>query len=411
MQRRDLLSTLGTGAFLAFSGCLGSDDEGSDEGSDGGSVDSADVEIDEDAPAQFTVYDASVESPTIRETFTIDLTIANTGGEAGSFEGELALDSTESEGADVVRAAVESGELESGQLGESSVELSVDYAGGYEMSISDAEVDDEVDRTIDVNPLTGSLEETIDVIEDLRITPTDVQFQDGVLYEVVESPSFWGSNERLALLSTLEDQTLAIVTVELENTGTNAVMLEEEMVSSNVGDIYTSFPNGASLDAEAERNDGPALGQWVNPGSSTTGWLLFALDRDDVTEFTLEMRLDGKNAPADVVWDVTEESVDLPAFELADTSVPSQFQDGTQSFDFVVENTGDTAGTFRGVVQWQGEDHGRNEWYHLKDGDIVTRIPAGGEKSVSVTTDYSGSEDITYRLQPFGTTWFVESTQ
>jgi hypothetical protein len=98
----------------------------------------------------------------------------------------------------------------------------------------------------------------------------------------------------------------------------------------------------------------------------------------------------------------------VPSFELEGAAVPRQREVGEQTFSFVVTNTGDVPGTFRGVVQWQyPAEHDADEWFHLPEA-LSGELPPGKTKEFATSSDYDGDLVTRYRMQPFGYEWEIQ---
>lgn len=426
-NRRTFITAAGTAAITGLAGCSGgdsSDSDGTETPSESTATPTptpeplADIEP-HDGPAEFAVYDVAwVDASTswngsdaiaVGSTANVELIVGNRGGESGTFSGEFVAESATSTQAEPLTGAISSieGEIPSGRAVTVTTEtLTPRYAGNYEVTLrnSDEERLPIVEGATDgltVAPNSGGTEEMLPLKNELRMSVRDVRFEQGLHYQ---TPGDFMTGERIGLLSTLDDQTFAIVHAVVENAGNEAATVDRS---------WLTFGDEAPLEApDSVRSvDGNRLnGVTVDPGTQAEGWLLFRVPRESVAEANLNAYHDGSTTSPESVWELDLDSVTFPTFELESMDVPSQFDNDVeeQPFEFTVRNTGEAGGTFRGAVEWR--DQGASDWEALLAGnaDLTAEIKAGESATVSTATTYQGDSSFEYRFNPFGETFLIE---
>lgn len=402
MDRRQLLFGIGgLVSTVGISGCLG---DGSGEAETASPTPTPSFDVDPEAPARLKLLSVSFpDDLTYGDRFEGQITVANTGGEPIESDAAVALTRIASESGESQEAAVNADGLESGEARSHSIgQFDAEGAGEYRLEASDEfdAVNDEFDGLLTVAPQQVALDEQVTSPDDLRFTVTDVQYEDALMYP--------DSSGDMALRDTLSDRILLLPRITVENAGNAGIDVSAGVFSVEDGAAVT--------DIAAQHVEGPELrNAQVNPGESVEGWVAFAVPRENVGEFELGLHLASSSGPADVTVDLGA-NPGLPQFELADQALPSQFREGTQEFSFEIENTGEGAGTFRGVVQFMyTEDPGlfstaeQGVWYAFEEG-LTAEIPAGATRTVTQSTEYDGDMAIDYRLKPFDYEWTVEES-
>jgi hypothetical protein len=396
-------------------GCSGGDSPGQEQ--------VPDIET-TDGPAEFAVYDASWSGDsdiTVDSDATLDITIGNRGGEPAELEFEAAIESLESERAPFILADTSTieEEIKSGETVMVTTEtLSFEFAGRYEVLGVDSEGDRipiadaaEDGAKVEVLPQRASGDTTQQLGEGLRLSVDRVSFEQHVHYdEVITSP--FSTVDRVGVQSALSDRTLAFVYATVENAGNSARRLNNANNITFAGETQLRELGGNSLDSIRDIEVSPLFDASVNPGSSVSGWLLFNVPREGISEASLAYHRDSTAAPADVIWDVEIGEADFPTFELVNMDVPSTRKEGFQEFKFTIRNSGDAAGTFRGEIEWR--EGGASNWEGLLEGNasLAARIPAGSETTITTGSDNNElSNTYEYRLNPFGSTFVIEPSQ
>lgn len=405
MRRRKILAGLGSlASTAALAGCTGGNSSDGTETNETSESPDRSYEVDEEAPARLQLLSVSTpDEITYGDEFEAEVAFANTGGATIADNRSISLHLLESGDVSAETIEVNSSDLESGERRSHVIgPFTADYAGKWEFKPGEKfdSTHDEFDGGFTVASKNASVGDSVTVKKDVRLAVDTVQYEQGVFYPTYESPGL-GTNERTALQSTLEDYVLAVVRVTVENAGTEATDLSPKSFGIEDADMFTDV-RGAEL-SETSIEGTALFDATVNPGSSVEGWMLFNVPTDALGDLALDINKDAAHAPAEIQVGLGDEP-DLPAFELESADVPSERKEGYQEFAFDVTNTGETAGTFRGVVQWTWDDS--DEWYHLED-TIEAEIPAGETRTVTHGSGWDGDQDTTYRFQPFGYEWEI----
>lgn len=403
MERRALLTTIGAGAGVGLTGCLGLFGTDESNGQEGGDF-PGDVETD-DGPARFEIVGINrPESVRVREEFTAEIGIGNTGGEAGEFAGALVIEDPNSGNSrtigETATRTIDSGAVETFTL----TQLQISFAGEFNLTVSGytnpVSGPEGAGASIVVEPMQGSLGDSYQLNDSYRITPIDIQFEDALRYRTQVTAGLLGSSrERIALQPTVRDEIFAVVTVQAENTGSEQFTLQAGGLGiGGIGQLLTEFPN-ESVSAEVDLELDPLLGTTINPGSTVRGWLAFFIARENAGDLSLEGYLDGGAENPEAIWTLTEGEVALPTFELTGMTVPEQRQGPNDVFEYTVANTGDGNGTFRGATQWR--EVGDEDWIYLEGGQVA-QIESGREATVSADPmDDPQGTAYEYRFRPF----------
>lgn len=404
MERRALLATVGVGVGVGLTGCLGLLGNGEDDGREGGDFPGG-VDTD-DGPTRFEIVGINrPENVRVREDFSVDIGIGNTGGEAGEFKGALVIEEPSAGNSQTIgetaARTIGSGDVETFTL----TQLMIPFAGEFELTVNGYTNTvtwlEGAEASITVEPMQGSLGDSYQLNNSYRITPTDIQFEDALRYrtQATGGYGFGTSGERIALQPTVSDEIFAVVTVQAENTGSEQFTLQAGGLGiGGIGQLLTEFPN-ESVSAEVDLELDSLLGTTINPGSTAQGWLAFFIARENAGDLSLKGYLNAGAENPEAIWTLTEGEVALPTFELTGMTVPEQRQGPNDVFEYTVANTGDGDGTFRGATQWR--EVGDEDWIYLEGGQIA-QIEAGGEATVSADpTDDPRGTAFEYRFMPF----------
>jgi hypothetical protein len=415
IKRRRFIAAAGSGMIAMTAGCSGEHSLSGEQ--------APDIET-TDGPAEFAVYGASWSGDTdviVDSDTTLDIIIGNRGGEPAELEFEAAIESLESARAPLISAETSTieKEVKSGETVTVTTEtVNFGFAGRYEVMGVDGEgsripiADSAEDKAeIEVLPQRASGNTTQQLGEELRLAVDRVTFEQHVHYDGVIR-ILLSERERVGVQSALSDRTLAFVHATVENAGNSAKRLNDANNITFAGETQLRELGGNSLDSIRDIEGSPLLDASVNPGSTVSGWFLFNVPREGISEASLAYHRDSTAAPADVIWDVEIGKPDFPTFELVNMDVPSTRKEGYQEFEFTIRNSGDAAGTFRGEVEWR--EDGAGEWRGLLEGNanLAARIPAGSETTVKTGSDNNElSKAYEYRLNPFGATFVIEPSR
>ncbi|WP_254279530.1 DUF4352 domain-containing protein [Haloarcula marina] len=337
------------------------------------------------------------EELTFGDEFEGQVTFANVGGEQVEENAEIQLHrlttgDEEPQTAELNAEGLKSGETKSHSIGRFEATAAGDYR--LESGVNVYSLAEEIEPLVSVEPAEYDRNTQIELPDGLRYTVTDVRFEQSLLNV--------NSDGRPELRTTLEDRILAVFNLTVANPQTDSREVSAERISVPNGSGITGM-NDPVLEGEQ------LSGRVVNPGESVTGWMAFVVPQDSLADLTFGINLAGTDSPAEAIVDVGQESPSVPQFELAEQTFPATFNDDETEFTFEIANTGDEAGTFRGLIEFLFlEDPGifssyqEDTWYKLDGSAMTAVIPPGDTRTVSATTSYSGDIEVNYRLQPFG---------
>jgi len=405
MRRRKVLTAIGATAATGTAGCSGGPLGGSDNQSDGqGDPETPDIEADPDAPAQLVLLEFDVpEAVVYGDEFEVEVVIGNTGGEPTESDAAVDVARFGADFEDGQTVEVNASDLGSGETRSQTVgPLTATAAGEFRVAASDgfATAREDAAAGFDVAPQQAALGDQVNSPGTLRVTVTDITYEQALLY----NPS---TDSETSLRQTLDDRIIAVLRVTAANSGGEAISVPEGLFVFETGSRITG-----EEPAQLERRD--LRGATVNPGERVEGYVATAIDVDVVGEIPLGLQFAG-DGTADVEVDVGG-NPGLPSFELADRTVPSQFNEGVTELRFEIENTGDADGTFRGFLEYQYTERpgafssvSVGTYYSDFFEPGIVEIPAGETRTVSFTTDYGDDVDIIYRIQPFEAEYRIEA--
>jgi hypothetical protein len=416
MQRRRLLAQIGSVSLgVGFAGCNGGGgtnaatqtetprwlDLAKTDTAEGTETDTE--TIDPDAPSRLTLLGVTApQQITYGDSFEAQIVIGNAGGQ--DVAGNSTVNFTG--GVDSETIELNSAALASGETRTRTVTLSPTTAGEWRFETGDGfdAVADGI-GSVTVEPRTGSVGEPIALPGQQELTIDGVTFQQALVHDVEEKlVEKLPTKTRPSLATSGDGQVLAIVTGTLTNNSDQAGSGTIGNATFAGADMLQSF-DGAPLDG-AHIDGQPLSSVSVEANSSTRVFLVFRVLEDLGLRESLELYFSEKDT-AEVSVGMRPE-VSVPTFELEGASVPREREVGDQTFTFVVTNTSDVDGTFRGAVQWQyPSEHGPNEWYHLAEA-IGGELPAGETSTFEAITDYDGELAVKYRLLPFGHEWEMQ---
>lgn len=386
MRRRTLLSTAGAGLATSLAGCSSdeTDAENGDESNDG----SADLEVSLEAAT------AMVDEPVV-----IAVSVTNSGDAAGSFEDTLTLEGVVDGSVDrelpAVSEPVEIDEVPAGETETAEIEtVAFAYADRYEFALEN----EGVSKSIEVGPALTTPDESFTLEENLRVSVTDVSLENGVFYRY--STGYYYEPDETGLYAPPSGYLLAGFRFEIDNVGTAVAEVPRDAFEISDGDIVEQLPDGAGLSAVETFDGEPFFDVSLDPGASTDAFLLVQYARDDVRDGVgIDYQRDGQGTLPDARFGLEPDGgseLGLPAFELEDVSAPEAVEIGSNpTLEYTVRNTGDAAGTFRGLVERRDGD----EWTGWEP--VAVDVEAGATESVSVESTNTDVAAIDYRLDPF----------
>jgi len=403
MERRKMLAVVAGGITPALAGCSflgGAGDPG--DGPDDEPPNS--VEVDENAPARVEMLDVRTDGEVqYGEQFELRVTVGNSGGQPVADDAaaarvsltRLGPDADAGQVVELRRAGLAPGAVRTQAVGPFDATAAGDFR--LEPTAGIDAVRDDVEQLVTVVPRQAAAGERIETPENLRLTVTDVTYEQSLL-----SPD----GDGWAIRKTLDDRIIAVARLSVENAATGRLTVPRDTLVVDGGAPVT--------DLEAHFVDGPDLREYgVNPGETETGWMALAGDVDTFEQADLGLSVAGGEKPEVVV---ATDGVEFPEFELVDQDVFEQFQPGVQQMSFEVENVGDGIGVFRGFMQYQFTDNPglfsskeAGVWYSDFFDPVGAEIPPGGTRTVEFETDYDGDTDVRYGFQPFEYEWLAET--
>lgn len=408
MRRRRYLATIGLGVSTGLAGCSsgGDGEQAVDEPGDGSTTDeSTDVET-TDGPAEFA--DVTLSSPdgvTVDEAFSITVSATNVGGETGAYEGTLTLAAEGAtaggdETAPNVRERVEISDVESGETGSVDVEVpSFEFADRYEFVVEE----DDATALVEVGPVACRSGDSFTLDNDLRVTVTDVQFTDAVFYTYT-SGSAWSTSEYTGLYATRPDSVLALLSFDVENVGTASASIQGSAFEVRNGNIVWGMNDGAGLSQVHDVDGDPLFDIALGAGEYTEGWALIKYERSEAeTGAVLDYQRDEQGTFPEATWGIEPsdgETVPLPEFSLTSIDAPSRAEIREDpTYTYTVENTGDRAGVFRGLVRSSDVR-----------GEFNAELQPGETEEFTVESRNTAVTERTYEFRPFDETHAVEFT-
>ena len=430
MERRTFLKsgTLGVAAFLAGCGGGGSGSGNSSNASTAGTSgenpsttgsDAKELQTTQSGPAQFA--DATIQGPanvTVGEEFSLPVSVANTGGQNGTFNETL----TVAEGASSFNKSVSIEGVKPGSTANTSVgPLNITSADNYTLALKGANTT----HTIQVAPVEKQAGSAI-TADNLKITVRGIRLTPALFFGGNEG-GFSSDQARPGLLSAASRKILCVIQVALENVGTNQAeftipanyspnsgLLADDsgpppMLTLPKGSFYTELPNSrGNLDQVQGMKGKPLTNVQLSAGQSRNGWLVGQLPRS-VASNTVQVGYQGdtKGSTPEAVWPFAPKSGSnrsLPQFSLQTFNIPNKVQLGRGgTYEIRVTNTGKAAGTYRGVTEFNAANN--SDWTGFKKQQ--TKLSPGESKTFAQEFSYPADPElgeVQFRVQPFGKT-------
>ncbi|WP_254537094.1 hypothetical protein [Halomarina litorea] len=392
--RRRYLAASGAALASALAGCGGTDPSGGRESTPERSTDSSETRTSTGTPEPAAFATPVVEGPdavAIDETFALSVTVENTGGTKGTYEGAVAVTEGNLQYEEEFEATVAAGSSATVALDD----LTVEYADDYTFAVDGTDAE----TTVSVTPLTASPGESLRVEEGLDVTVAGVTLRDSVFTTV----TYAGDDRTTDVHSAPSGEVLAVFELGIENVGTERVTFRSESVAVAGGDLYHEPPGDAR---DLSEFDGSLIDDWrrLGPSETASTLLVAQIPVERVPEgFSLTVQRDSSNTPPEFEWAFGDVApVEVPAFELQSADVPEEVSENEEfEVRFEVTNTG-APGTFRGVLQ---SEEGA---YWLADATFEAAFDAGETKTLGATTSAGGfGSTQSFRLVPFGEAWTV----
>jgi hypothetical protein len=433
MERRTFLRAGSLGMAALVAGCNSSSSGGANNStaeSGGNSTGTAagtptDTSAEEPAttqsgPAQFS--DVAIQGPTnvtAGEEFTLPVSVANTGGENGTFSDTL----TVAEGSASFNRSVTIEGVQPGATANTSVgPLNISSTDTYTLAIEGTNTTHE----IQVNPVEKQPGGTV-TADNLRISVQGISLAPALFYAV--DTGYGTDGTGTGLLSAGSGNILCVIRVALENVGTNQAEFTipqlynpdsggafaessgspPTMLTLPNGTFYTELPGSGGDLGQIQGIDGnPLTNVQLNAGQSQSGWLVAQLPRTAASgAVRVGYQGDSKGSPPEAVWPFAPQSGStraLPKFSLDSFDVPSTAQLGSSnSYTIRVTNTGNGPGTYRSITQFKRPDDRDWSSYNRQQARIGPGQSTTFEQPIAYPSDPTLGE-AQFRLRPFGQT-------
>ena len=261
----------------------------------------------------------------------------------------------------------------------------------------------EAETTFEVLPKTVSVGQSIPVLPGVSMTLEEFHLRNTYLSQ----HDSWERDdaETLVKLSMAADrQRFAIPTVSIENNASSSIHIREHpKLPYQLGRTQFSItPRARERKAYMRPPNSPWMsgaplqGQTINEGETAAAWLRGLVEITDHEDVALEFREVEDSGPPEAIFKIPD--LKYPQFEFVDFSTPEQFVEGPQPFDVTVENVGDVAGEFHGVIQY---NEGSEEYLlnPPRGYELTETIDAGEE--ATITVEYDHDPGTRYQLLPF----------
>lgn len=258
-----------------------------------------------------------------------------------------------------------------------------------------------------------NLASTTVTVETKEIAPkTSVKLNDNLLVTAENgrvAKSVFTSSGRDTPTGVLEAPTgkiFAVYNLTVENVGTQRTAWGPAFVSVDGGTLFSD--NVPTLPGRGEALN---MKHEVSAADSVSGYLFAQLPIESAKNKIPLTAQNGNNSAApEYRWPFAVDTPrKAPEFTLKNVNAPREVQEG-QPYDIelTIANTGDGAGTVKTLLQYKKG----GSWTNLQSAsphNIKKKIPAGDEKTITVTNTFSSgflvSDEYQYRATPFETTW------
>ncbi|MFB6188590.1 MAG: hypothetical protein ABEI57_01785 [Halapricum sp.] len=360
MDRRKFLAVAGT---TALAGCGGNVEDGSGNATNATTTEQ--IEAADEGPPYFEQVEIKgPDKATVGEKVGVTVTVANTGGETGTFTTTLKAGLRE---ISVKIPDVKPGTREKTTIGP----YYVDEAGTLTFKITDYAVS----KSIEFVPAELAVGETLRN-STIETTVSDIQFRDSF---------FTGSGTDTTLMQAGDGKVYAFAHVETVYRG-------EDSGSVPTADSYQLAGTGTVV--KPSSIDSLPVGEVYAPGYESVpsgnrkvGWIPFTVPKDIISDLTVQLNIGSETV--DARWEL-QSTPKLPNPKITDVSVPETvtlFSDFNATLK--VENTGDGSGSAHALVALQGN----HDWEH----DSVTRVNESLEPGETATVNLNLSPPGTER--------------
>jgi hypothetical protein len=359
------------------------------------------------------------QNVTVGEEFTLPVSVANTGGENGTFSDTL----TVAEGSASFNRSVTIEGVQPGSIANTSVgPINISSTDTYTLAIKGTNTTHE----IQVNPVEKQPGRTI-TANNLKVGVQGISLTPALFYTI--NTGYGTDGTGTGLLSAGSGKILCVIQVTLENVGTNqaeftipqlynpdsgGVFAESSsspptMLTLPQGTFYTELPGSGGDLARVQGVEGkPLTDVQLSAGQSRNSWLVAQLPRSTASSVVrVGYQGDSKGSPPEAVWSFAPQSGStraLPKLSLDSFDVPNMAQLGrSNSYTIKVSNTGNGSGTYRSITQFKRPDDRNWSSYNKQQ----ARIAPGKSKTFKQPIAYPSDPTLgeaQFRLRPFGQT-------
>lgn len=294
------------------------------------------------------------------------------------------------------------GEWSIGPFWDSAIESEESAVQANEISV---ETHPEYNISTLVPPNSVNPGQWIELENGLRISAEITGYQQAIFYETFET---WGTTNSQTVTTVRvspSGHVYARINLGVENQTQGDVLIEDGDVEIDNGtldsssyrfvvDGTSSSLNSDDVIEDAQLSGRPIHSLSVPQGGSTDAWALTPVPVDEETEIQFEYSSAANQEPEYVI--VMNSNPNVAEFELAELDVPDEWEEGEQELGVIVENTGESAGMFRGTIQRWIE----NEWITLSP-PLEEEIQAGEQERTQVTVSGNPDNVIQFRVVPF----------
>lgn len=411
MQRRQLISVVGSGAVVALSGCSESSGASKEIISNAysntintsfGSLNNAKI-LGTDAVVLPVIVENMGDSP------------IEFGLQTQFYDGNTVIGTDEASevtpkkvGAGVSKEFEEA--IEGRKEDVTKVEVQITETGGVDVTEDESTEDDTTE-----NESTEDEEETISAVvgESIELTENVMATLEAVRLPwsfVTSSYKRRSDPEKLAISAPTGKQ-FAVAEFTFENIHTERVRIDRNQFSAKSGNIMSNV-GGISLDSVQEPEISPLLESIrLDPAETLTRDLLIQFDDGSVTDDGLvEYNRDSENDSLTIRFESNESDIQQPpSFDLINVDVPTlNANSPSGTLSFTVENTSQNAGVFRGAVVWRDNTIWRTD-RTASPAVFTEEIESGENKKFEMTWDQEDalSGTFTYRVSPFDKTFDI----
>jgi len=364
MDRRKYLGVAGTLGITSVAGC-------------GGKLKAAT----RSGPPHFEEVELTgPDEVTVGEEFSLTVSAKNTGGESGDFTNTL----TVGEGVFQANSNIRIKDIgvtksESANVGP----IQMGYTGEYKFRITDYGASHTV--SVMTNQLATSSPFALE--DGPKITISDISFHPTLNYTTPDETE---------LLTPHDGRIFAKIQLSVENRGDSDLYVSADSFDVPGGEMITEIGSYSTSLRDIQTSGLPLSTESVNPGGSKSGWIIAEVANEDAKQgLSIEWNRNSGTSSPEVRWD--HGSAKIPTFEISSVEFPNEVEVGsTATGTATIENTGNGAGTFRGVLERR--NLGDSEWQQLET--ISLDIDAGSSTtwSTEISEPYLGPSE--YRLRP-----------